>query len=185
MLSRSQKKRVRGVTAVEVSLLVSIVGIFLAIFVPRFLDELQVRKTTEAVTVLAQMHQRTAAYFDVQRTIDGRSLRWCIPPAAGPSPPTPSTEPVEASFTQPGMPGRVTWEALEFQPPPIYFRYSFIPEADGCGIRREVGVPLVNYLAEGDLDGDGILSTFEASASVTMTGELVRLGGVRAIRGTE
>lgn len=180
-----RRRRTSGLSAVEICFVISVVGTLLAVFVPRFVAELQLRKTEEATTQLAVMHQRAAAYFDVERTLEGRIVRWCLPAAAGPAPPTPSVEPVEASFVQPGMPGRETWEALGFQPPPMRYRYSFVPEADGCGLRREVDVPLVTYVAEGDLDGDGILSTIEATAGVTVEGELVRIGGVRATQGSE
>ena len=86
---------------------------------------------------------------------------------------------------QPGMPGRVTWQAIGFQPPPGRYRYSLVPEAEGCGLRREAGVPIVTYVAEGDLDEDGILSTFEAAAGVTVDGDLVRIGDIRTTRPTE
>lgn len=184
-MRQRNKRSTRGVSAVEACVVFAVVGTFLAVFMPKFLTELSLRKTVEASEQLAAMHARTAAYFDATRDIEGRSLRWCLPPAAGPSPPTPSIEPVEASFEQRGMPGHVTWKALGFQPPPARYRYSFIPEAEGCGLRREANDPLVTYVAEGDLDGDGVLSLFEASAGVTVEGHLVRLGGVRVTRETE
>jgi hypothetical protein len=184
-MRRKARSRTLGLSAVEVSLLISLVGTFLAVFVPRFFAELSLRKTVEAETQLFEMHQRAAAYFGVMRDVDGRRIQWCLPAAAGPAPPTPSVEPVEASFVQPGMPGREVWEALAFQPPAARYMYSFVPEADGCGLRRDENVPLVTYVAEGDLDGDGILSLFELSAGVTVDGDLVRMGMVRSTRPSE
>ncbi len=122
----------------------------------------------EAATYYAALHPNDAGHMQ-QR---------CLPAAAGPSPPEPSEAPVNVVFAAPDTPGHVTWGALGFQPgDPVRYRYSFEPAADGCSIDPSTGGPhLVTFRAEGDLDGDGKLSTFVRTARGTDAGELVPSG---------
>ena len=47
---------------------------------------------------------------------------------------------------------------------PIRYRYTLLPVVTGCGKARELPAPAVTFRAEGDLDGDGVLSRFERTA---------------------
>lgn len=173
---RSPRDR-RGLTIVEAAVLVCIVGVVLAVFVPTFLRHVRLSKISEASEQLDRLHVATAAYYAASHaTADGRRLRRCLPPEAGPAPDQPSAEPVAVDFSDTEIPGRETWVALSFTPDhPIRYRYSYYVEAPGCDLDATAREELVSFRAEGDLDGDGELSTFERAAT-TDDGELVPLG---------
>lgn len=77
------------------------------------------------------------------------------PVSAGPLPLQVGPERQAADFgADPGF------AALGFEPrEPLYYQYSVRPQADGS----------TAVLAQGDLDGDGLLSTFEVSCGPTCT----------------
>ncbi|MDM7916841.1 MAG: type II secretion system protein [Candidatus Eisenbacteria bacterium] len=163
----------------ETAFAVAIVGSLLAVLIPTFVRRVEVSKTSEAIRVLEEMHLRTAAYFDRTHEQDSIARRWCLPDEAGPTPRFPSVERVEFDFQAETSPGHATWRAIGFAPGPVRFRYSLVPESTGCGIRRPSHVPVVSYVAEGDLDVDGTLSTYERSDSVDDEGRLVPEGALR------
>lgn len=163
----------------ETAFAVAIVGSLLAVLVPTFVRRIEVSKTSEAIRVLEDMHHRTAAYFDRTHVQESIARRWCLPEEAGPTPRFPSEERVEFDFQAEEVPGHVTWRAIGFQPGKVRFRYSLVPEATGCGIRRPPHSPVVTFVAEGDLDVDGELSTYERAASVDEAGRLIPEGALR------
>lgn len=163
----------------ETAFAVAIVGSLLAVLIPTFARRVEVSKTSEAVRVLAEMHARTAAYFDRTHVEASVERRWCLPDEAGPTPRFPSAERVEFDFQADVVPGHETWKAIGFQPGPVRFRYSLVPESTGCGIRRPPHVGVVTFVAEGDLDLDGNLSAYERAASVDEEGRLVPEGALR------
>jgi type II secretory pathway pseudopilin PulG len=159
-------------------LVVCIVGVALAAFLPTFLRELRLSKVSEAAEYLALMHARAAAYFAAEHETEGGPMRHCLPPGAGPTPAEPSEEPVAVNWRDERLPGGETWRALGFAPErPVRFTYMFEPTSVGCGLRSPPGTYLVTFRAQGDLDGDGERSIFERRAAVDPeTGELVPLG---------
>jgi len=168
MPSRTRTSR-PGFSLLEACAVVCVVGIVLATFLPTFLRKVRASKSVEAAERLGELHQGTAAYFASRR---------CLPEGAGPSPDHPSEEPVVVDFQ-----GSPVWRAVGFVPSePLRFRYSFRPEQTGCNLH---GLRLVTLRAEGDLDADGVLSTFERSAGANRHGELVPVGTLRVVRETE
>ncbi|MFW6067478.1 MAG: pilus assembly FimT family protein [Myxococcota bacterium] len=172
------RSRTEGLTFVEVALLIAVVGSLLAVFVPTFVAHLRSSKTAEAAEQLARLHEHAAAYFLRAHPQDSGIMGWqCLPEAAGPAPAEPSEDPVPVDFTDPEMPGHATWQALGWQPEErLRYRYTFAPEQAGCGLRAPDGEPVLTLRAEGDLDGDGTLSTFERLATVSKHGELIPAG---------
>lgn len=168
-----------GLSLLEVSLGVSIVGSLLAVFIPTFVRSIHTSKTGEASVQLAEMHSRAASYFSQEHRDGPIARRWCLPSEAGPTPRHPSSSPQSFEFAADAVPGHETWKALGFQPGPIRYRYSFVPESTGCGIRRPENVVVANFIAEGDLDLDGDRSRFERAASIDATGQLVPEGALR------
>lgn len=164
-----------GFTLVEISLVLSVVGVLLAVAVPAFVRALRVSKIAEAHEELARIHEHAARYYATPQVIDGRKHLRCLPEPAGPSPPAASVEPKLVDFSAAETAGSSTWRALDYEPQgPLRFRYSFIPAAPGCGKAGDLepGIPLLTLRAEGDLDGDGQLSRFERTAR-ERDGELV------------
>lgn len=148
----------------EAALLSCLLGTVLAIFVPTFVRRLRTNKIDEASEMLEEMSARAAAYYGTTWE-SGQSH--CLPVAAGPTPlePTVDAEPVD--FHSPETPGHQTWQALGFQPDrPVRYSYSFIPSVDGCGLLGPEAAGAVSFRAVGDLDGDGVQSTFERQATI-------------------
>lgn len=140
----------------------------LAIFVPTFLRRVRTNKISEAAALLQVMSQRASAYYDTSWS----SLQHrCLPPGAGPTPEAPTVDSKDVDFFSPEAAGHVTWEALDFQPDqPVRFSYRYAPERYGCGLGTASEPSFVVFRAEGDLDGDGVRSTFERRATIDREG---------------
>lgn len=172
----SRRRRLEGLTLVEVAAIVAVAGVLLAMFIPTFVRELRTSKTTEATNHLRLLHQRSAAYFVERRRPDedGPTETRCLPPVAGPTPRLPTETPHEVDFQSEDTPGHETWRALGFAPEiPVRFTYTYEPTSSGCGLRSPEGTYLLTIRAEGDLDDDGERSIFERRARATDDGQLV------------
>jgi Tfp pilus assembly protein PilE len=170
-----RSRSTRGLTLVEVALLLSLLGVVLAVGVPAFVRGLRTSKTAEAPDELQRMFASVAAYYgSAQPTAAGKRVH-CLPEAAGPTPEQPSADPVEVQFTAPEAPGSATWRALGYTPAgAIRYRYSLLPEKPGCGVTPHDArdQTVLTLRAEGDLDADGVLSRFERTVTAR-DGELV------------
>ncbi len=153
---------------IEAALLVCLVAVVLAVFVPTFLRRVRTNKISEAVELLQEMSRSTSAYYDTAwPSLD----RHCLPPPAGPTPGAPTEDPQTVDFFSPDTRGRATWEAIGFQPEhPIRFSYSYTPSEHGCGLRGSAGDVSMVFRAEGDLDADDVRSVFERRAVVGPNG---------------
>jgi type II secretory pathway pseudopilin PulG len=149
-----------GLTLVEVAVLISIGGILLAVGIPTFVRALHTSKMSEAPEELSRIFAATAAYY--------AKPPHCLPESAGPTPAKPSRQPVSVRFADPEAPGSATWQALGFEPSrPIRYRYTLDVPSPGCQQMRDSRDQfVVSVRAEGDLDGDGVLSLFERNASL-------------------
>jgi Tfp pilus assembly protein PilE len=166
-------RRREGLTLVEATLLLSLAGVVLAVSVPTFVRSLRTDKMAEAPREMERIFRAAEAYYaSPQPTADGKRLH-CMPEAVGPTPPKPSLEPQVVAFGTGDA--AVTWRAIGYEPAePIRYRYSFLPVHTGCGVLPvdSRGEPVLVLRAEGDLDGDGVLSLYERTV-VTREGQLV------------
>ena len=157
-----------SLSLVEAALLLGLLAVVLVVFVPTFLRSVRTNKISEAAELLQVLSHRTAAYYDT--TWPG-GARGCLPPAAGPTPELPGMESNEVDFFAPEATGHASWEALGFQPErPIRFSYRYTPERHGCELGDATLPTVVVFQAQGDLDGDGVRSSFERRASVDAKG---------------
>lgn len=157
----------------ETAIVVCVVGSVLAIFVPTFVEHLRTSKVDEPPLLLEELFERTKAYYEDRH--DGQ--RWCLPAQAGPAPSLSSTEPAPHDFTGAGEPGRATFEAIGFETDrPIRYRYELIPRRAACGVDLEPGHILFTVRATGDLDGDGVESSYERRATVDDDGRVIPSG---------
>jgi type II secretory pathway pseudopilin PulG len=177
------RRRREGLTLVEASVVIALVGIALAIFVPAFVRELRISRTAEAAARLSELHRRAALYFAATHVPEaeegGDALApvgpQCLPEPAGPTPRRPSADGEEVAFEE--APSGATWAALGFAPlGPLRYAYTFEPTTAGCGLRAPEGTYLLTLRAEGDLDEDGERSVFERRATATSEGDLVPFG---------
>lgn len=137
-------------------------------FIPTFLRRVRINKISEASELLQEMSERTAAYY---ATSWDAGKRFCLPERAGPTPAEPTVDSAEVDFSADSEAGHASWESLAFQPArPIRYSYSYTPSHQGCNL-IDAGERLsASFRAEGDLDGDGVRSTFERRATFDADG---------------
>ncbi len=128
---------VAGVGCVGVLAVIGLIGILSAVAIPSFSRYTRRAKTSEA---RANLHALAASVENACRS------RGTLPGAAGPVPPVPGPRPQHGDFASDPV-----FQGLGFAPSdPVRYSYRIVPNARG-------GVDLV---AHGDLDGDGVQSTF-------------------------
>lgn len=165
--TRRRRRGQAGITVVEASLLIAIAGVLLAVVIPTFMQKVQVSRISEAGEQLDQMYIGILAYHGSLQHLDAGPRMGCFPPPAGPTPAVPTAAGLELDFFEEGVPGAATWRALEFNPEGVVrYSYTFLPAQEGCEVPDPAPPVIVRWRAEGDLDGDGELSTFERSASL-------------------
>jgi len=160
-----------GLTLVEVSALLSVIGMLLAVAIPTLARTLRASKVAEASEQLDYLFRAAASYYAVPRADPQLGVVHCLPEAAGPAPnlPSPTGAVVDFTLTQ----GAATWKALGFAPrAALRYRYTFQPAAAGCWLAPPVSASSLSIRAEGDLDGDGVYSHFELLAHAGSQGKL-------------
>jgi len=151
-----------------VGLVLCIVGVLLAVFVPTFVRRVRINKISEASGLLQEMSERASAYYATSWA-DGK--RFCLPQSAGPTPTVPTVDSAMIDFAAEEHAGHESWEALGFQPDrPVRYSYSYVPSHHGCELVGDQVLRSVSFRAEGDLDGDGVRSVFERRATIDGTG---------------
>jgi type II secretory pathway pseudopilin PulG len=127
-------------------------GILAAIAIPSFISYVRRSKTVEARSNLRQIASGIAALAE-----SGGGL----PPRLPPTPPLPAAA-TRRPWPADADPG---WSDIGFAPPePLYYSYEYVPDADGRGFVVR---------AYGDLDGDGMASTFELRGHVDASGAII------------
>lgn len=152
--------------------MVCVIGTLLAVALPTLGRTVRPSKLTEASEQLDALYRAAESYYAAPRPAAAGGEAHCLPAPAGPTPEAPSVSPVRTDFAAESAQGASTWQALGFTPSvPLRFRYSFAPAAWGCGRNLSDGAVLV-LRAEGDLDGDGLYSTYERRARLLPRGKL-------------
>ena len=136
-------------TALELAAIIAVGGTLLAVAVPAFVENLSFSKLSEPVEGLDRLVTNAIAYSE------GRPQNISFPPSA------PLT-PAEVPRGEPAGDGddawqHLTWKSLKFGfDRPHSFAFKFDSALDPkTGLMRFVAT------SHGDLDGDGVLSTFE------------------------
>jgi type IV pilus assembly protein PilA len=175
-----------GFTLIELMIVVAILGILAAIAIPAFVQYVRRSKSTEAVTNVDNMFKLAASYYNPTEKqaasgIDQTQFVNCTVPSD-----TGTTTPI-ATKTQ-GV-----YTGLGFGPTGInfssgftYYRYGLanaVP-AGACNTLPS-NTDVYKLYAEGDLDGDTILSKFEQATASNNNNELYRARGFYIINETE
>lgn len=161
----------RSMSPVELALIVSVIGSALAASSPTFLRELQASRMSEAVQGLTAIGAGAIAHAE------GKELARSFP---DPAPLTPAEVPRGVAVLDPsGTWDTPTWQALSFRfdrPHRYSFRFDVVPDPSRIWF---------DAAAHGDLNGDGILSTFHLSGERRVDGAAVVLPGLHVHREVE
>ncbi|RLB48228.1 MAG: hypothetical protein DRI90_25570 [Deltaproteobacteria bacterium] len=139
----------RARSAAEIAVVIAVGGSVLAVAVPSFIRNLSFSKLSEPIDGLSLLVSNAVAYSN------GRPQNISFPPSA---PLTPAEVPRGVVAEDPADAwNHLTWRSLNFQiERPHSFSFKFDSALDPqSGVMRFVAA------AHGDLDGDGVLSTFE------------------------
>lgn len=146
------RPRPRRFTPVELAIAIALVGSLLAIAVPTFVREVHESRFVEPVDGLRQIGESAVAYGHAHPVSQG------FPPSAPMTPPLPPRGHCEAD--PPGAWDQPTWTTLDFRPAPPGVPHCF---AFGFDSTMSATRAVFRADAHGDLDGDGLLSTFEVT----------------------
>ena len=146
------RARSRRFTPVELAIGFALGGSLLAIAVPTFAREMHASRFVEPVDGLQRIGVAAVAYGHAHPVAQG------FPASAPLTPSAPPRGHCEADA--PGAWEQPTWTALDFRPAPPGSPHCF-----AFGFDSVLSAPrsLFRADAHGDLDGDGIMSTFEVT----------------------
>ena len=169
----SNKGLIMVIALIAVVLLaVPCIGVLAAVAIPSFIGYTQRAKTAEARANLSNLHALAASYYTQERWLNGGdvTLTGCTVSTERTSNIPSSQKTVLPASLGPGF------DALGFSLyEPVYYQYEIVG-AGGCG--HGPGESLYSLRAYGDLDGDGVTSLFEISASSDSLNELTRSSAV-------
>jgi type IV pilus assembly protein PilA len=153
-----------GALVTSLGTLVVGLGLQAAIAIPAFVHYVRTSKTAEAVTNVAAISRGVASYWAAERTARDGHVTQSLPPSLPRTPLAPGPE--RRAWPADASPG---WAELGFAPvDPLYYAYEYEASPDGVSFAVR---------AIGDLDGDGLRSTFEQTGHVE--GGAVRLDPLR------
>lgn len=150
--SRTGRARGRRFTPLELAIAFSLTASLLAIAVPTFVREVHASRVVEPIDGLQRIGAAAVLYGK------GHTVAQGFPPSA---PTTPATPPRgRCEVDPPGAWDHPTWRAFDFRAAPPDTPHCFAFSFDSA-----LSAPLSTFRAQahGDLDGDGIPSTFEVT----------------------
>jgi type II secretory pathway pseudopilin PulG len=156
---------------------VTVIGMLAAIAIPAFLKHIKKSKTAEAIQMVKMMSNGARSYYLEDRADPrtGAVIPHAFPSAsAGPTPPLGECckHPGETCPPAPELWKAEPWASLKFSvDEPSRYSYQFTVEGTGKGARYTAS-------AFGDLDCDGVYSTFEMYGDVNVFGEPTTPGGM-------
>jgi prepilin-type N-terminal cleavage/methylation domain-containing protein len=168
-------RRRAAFTLIELMIVVAIIGILAAIALPAFNGFIRRAKSSEATTHLKTLYLGASGYYVVEQAGVGLTASMAshctVASTGGTLPATPGAHRQRVDFT--AVP---TFNDLLFSvPDPVFFGYGVTSTGAGCG--NGASEALYTFYAEGDLDGDGLLSLYELAAGSDDDNELFRAPG--------
>jgi len=152
-------------------------GIIAAVTIPAFVQYSRRSKAAEAQLGLQKLSAASIAYYSTVRVDqNGTKQTPQFPKSAPLSPGNPAQHMCPDGGSRKFRAtadtwAHETWKALSFSPKPSWYAYEYISSGAGPGSS-------FTARAYGDLDCDGILSTFEMRAQIDATGNVVKDGRV-------
>lgn len=145
----------RRFTPVELAIGFALLGSVLAVAVPAFLRELHASHFVEPTDGLARLGVAAVAYAEGHQEFpESAPLTPAAPPRG------------RKEVDPPGTWDAPTWRALDFRPAPEGVPHAYAFSFESSAAPGGAGRTLFVAQARGDLDGDGVLSTFEVRGRV-------------------
>jgi type IV pilus assembly protein PilA len=160
-------RRPRGFTLIEIMIVVAIIGILASIAIPAFMKYVRRSKTSEASMNLRRLFDSSVVYYDAEYvTSAGVFLPKQFPDPIGPTPGVGSCCSGAAGGGK--CPGNASlweaapsWNALHFAiTDPHYYWYTYASSGTDTSSKFTAS-------ANGDLDCDGLYSTYERVGTVS------------------
>ncbi len=154
----------RGFTLVELMVTIAILGILAALAIPAYISYVARSKSAEVSANLSSMFKSAAAYYSGDLSKQGITsgvTGYCVVADAGPDPSGVGVAKTRFTGTDP------SFNALHFTISDfVYYQYGLYSTSGAtstCG--HSASSNLYTLYANGDLDGDGIMSTFELAVA--------------------
>jgi type IV pilus assembly protein PilA len=142
----------------------ALIGILAAVAIPAFMKYIRRSKTTEATMNIRKMYDSSVAYYEAEHSDpSGTILARQFPAPVSIVPTTPCCSGAGGKCVPSAVASQwknATWTALNFSvDDPFYFSYLY----QSTGTEK---ASTFQAFAHGDLDCDGVFSTYERSGSV-------------------
>lgn len=158
----------RGFTLIELMITVAILGILAALAIPSLTAYIARSKTSEASVNVNQLFKNASSYYTSDLAGQGVTSSvtgYCTVDNAGPRPPTPAGS--KQKFTADTNLRALRFHIADF----VYFSYGVSSAAGQCDNTANTA-SLYTFYANGDLDDDGTLSTFELATGTDSSNTL-------------
>jgi prepilin-type N-terminal cleavage/methylation domain-containing protein len=153
-------RKPRGFTLIELMIAVAIIGILSAVAIPSYIKYMRRAEMAEAPSNLRRMYDGAVSYYSSEHADQtGVMLPKDFPSTAGPTPAAPSG--ATPQLAPLGAWDTPSWGALNFAvTDPMRYSYTFAHNS----------ATSATMIAQGDLNGNGIYSTFQRSVLATNEG---------------